>query len=102
MKLLTTRQARELEQRAMPERSSTLMNQQEAIRAAHRWLATHPEPIDNPDDPFNEDRLIYQYTRRNATGCIYDPWGTLRKAIENMSCTPTQSVQAIRIVLRVP
>lgn len=97
MKLQTTREARHTKTS-----SETSLTSEEAIRQARRWLATHPEPIDNPDDPFNEDRLIYQYTRRNATGCIYDPWGTLRKAIENMSCTPTQSVQAIRIVLRVP
>lgn len=98
MKLLTTRQARELEQRAMPERSSTLMNQQEAIRAAHRWLEAHPEPpLPDPNDPFPDDRLIYSY----RTGVILNPWELLRDSVDDiLNGQPRRGIEMIAYIVR--
>lgn len=102
MKLLTTRQARELEQRAMPERSSTLMNQQEAIRAAHRWLEAHPEPpLPDPNDPFPEDRLIYSYRTATRTGVILNPWELLRDSVDDiLNGQPRRGIEMIAHIVR--
>jgi len=103
MKLLTTRQAREFEHQAASERSSTSsMNQQEAIRAAHRWLEAHPEPpLPDPNDPFPDDRLIYSYRTATRTGVILNPWELLRDSVDDiLNGQPRRGIEMIAYIVR--
>lgn len=77
------------------------MNQQEAIRAAHRWLEAHPEPpLPDPNDPFPEE-LIYSYRTATRTGVILNPWELLRDSVDDiLNGQPRRGIEMIAYIVR--